>query len=126
MGEPSQLSKTEFLSVDRAGFEWVKVADRVYDSLRSYRRDHCAIFIDSDTTDDFLRSSGLQAGFLDPDESWHWTGAQARRNLKPILVCDYEDWFRWFMKCHFADICTARHVRRACALVDAPDLGWIR
>jgi len=98
LGEPSQLSKTEFLSVDRAGFEWVKVADRVYDSLRSYRRDHCAIFIDSDTTDDFLRSSGLQAGFLDPDESWHWTGAQARRNLKPILVGDYEDWFRWFMK----------------------------
>ena len=98
LGEPSQLSKTEFLPVDRAGFDWVEVADRVYDSLRSYRRDHCAIFIDSDSSDNFLRLSGLRATYLDPDESWHWTGAQARPKLKPILIGDYENWFRWYMK----------------------------
>ncbi len=99
MGEPSPLSKTRFVPASRKGVDdWVEVADCIYDSLRSYRRDHCAIFIEGESTNDFLRRSGLQAAHLDPDENWHWTGAQARPKLKPILVGDYEDWFRWYMK----------------------------
>ncbi len=75
-----------------------KLADKIYASSRSYRTDHCAIFIDPDTPDDFLRDSGLQVSFLDPDESWHWTGQSARKNLHRTLAAEYEAWFRWFMK----------------------------
>ena len=76
----------------------LRISDRIYASSRSYRNDHCAIFIDPDSTDDFLRGFSLDADLLDPDESWNWTGAKYRKKLHRILVGDYEDWFRWFMR----------------------------
>jgi len=75
-----------------------KIADLIYASSRNYRTDHCAIFIDPDSPEDFLRDSGLQTSLLVPDESWHWTGAKSRKNLHRVMVAEYEDWFRWFMK----------------------------
>ena len=56
--------KVEFLRMDEQG-SWsaMDVADRIYDSLRSYRSDRCAIFIDPDSAQDFRRESGLQADF---------------------------------------------------------------
>ncbi len=101
LAEPAPLAKTEFLTVDQRG-SWspAQVADRIYDSSRTYRKEHCAIFIDPDSVDDFLHASGLQVDFLDPDENSHWTGVQrpVHPKLKPILVGDYDEWFRWFMK----------------------------
>jgi len=75
-------SKLEFLRVDQRG-SWsaMDIADRIYDSLRSYRNDHCAIFIDQDSVQGFPRDSGLQVGFLDPEENMHWTGSQ--KQLRP-------------------------------------------
>jgi hypothetical protein len=91
----------EFLPVDQQG-SWspTDLADRIYDSSRSYRKDRCAIFINPDSADSFLRNSGLQADFLDPDENSHWTGVQrpVHPKLKRILIGDYDEWFRWFMK----------------------------
>jgi hypothetical protein len=75
-----------------------KIADKIQAGSRSYRTDHCAIFIDSDSPEDFLCDTGLQVSSLKPDESWHWTGARARKNLHRTLIGEYEDWFRWFMK----------------------------
>jgi hypothetical protein len=98
---PAPLSKVEFLPIDQRGcWRATDVADRIYDFSRSYRKDHCAIFIDSESVDGFLRESGLQADFLDPDENSHWTGVQrpVHPKLKRILVGDYDEWFRWFMK----------------------------
>jgi hypothetical protein len=76
------------------------VVDKIYDSLRSYRKDRCAIFIDSDSADEFLRESGLQADLLDPDLNAHWTGIRkkAHPKLKRMIAGDYDEWFRWFMK----------------------------
>jgi hypothetical protein len=99
--EPAPLTKTEFLPVDQQG-SWspIDLVDKIYDSSRSYRNDHCAIFIDPDSVDGFLRESGLQADLLEPDENSHWTGVQrpVHPKLKRILVGDYDEWFRWFMK----------------------------
>lgn len=99
--EPAPPTNTEFLPVDQQG-SWspTDLADRIYDSSRSYRKDRCAIFIDPDSVDSLLRNSGLQADFLDPDENSHWTGVQrpVHPKLKRILVGDYDEWFHWFMK----------------------------
>lgn len=78
------------------------VVDKIYDSLRDYRKDRCAIFIDVDYVDCFLRQSELQAESLDPTENMHWTGLQ--RQMRPkhkpsrIFVGDYDEWFLWYMK----------------------------
>ncbi len=96
-------SKLEFLPADEQG-SWsaMDFADRIYDGLRSYRNDRCAIFIDPDSAQDFLRGSGLQADFLDPGENMHWTGLQkqmrSRQKLNGVFVGDYDEWFLWFMK----------------------------
>ena len=101
--EPSMALKLEFLRVDEQG-SWsaMDVADRIYDSLRSYRNDRCAIFIDPDSAQDFLRESGLQADFLDPEENMHWTGLQKqlrpKHKVRPVFLGDYDEWFLWFMK----------------------------
>jgi hypothetical protein len=101
--EPNPRSKIEFLPEDEKG-SWnaVEIADKICDSLRSYRRDRCAIFIDQDSTDGFLRETGLQADFLDPDENMHWTGLQKqmrpKHKVRRVFVGDYDEWFRWFMK----------------------------
>jgi hypothetical protein len=67
--------------------------------MRSYRKERCAIFIDPDSAEGF-RESGLQTDFLDSDENAHLTGVQrkAHPKLKRIIVGDYDEWFRWFMK----------------------------
>jgi len=101
--EPSPLSKLEFLPVDEKG-SWnaVEVTDKIYDNLRSYRKDRCAIFIDVDSVDSFVRESGLQADYLDPEENMHWTGLQKqmrpKHKVRRVFVGDYDEWFRWFMK----------------------------
>jgi hypothetical protein len=74
------------------------MADKIQASSRNYRRDKSAVFMATDLTDIFLRDSGLEAQPLEPDENWHWTGAQHRKKLRSVLVADYEDWFRWYMK----------------------------
>ena len=92
-------SKIQFLPVNSNGSpDALNIADSIYDSLRGYRRDHCAVFIDPDSADDFLRDSGLMANVLDPEENWHWTGARHHKKMRPVFVGDYEEWFRWFMK----------------------------
>jgi hypothetical protein len=101
--EPSPLSKLEFLPVDEQG-SWsaMDLADKIYDSLRNYRRDRCAIFIDSGSVDGLIRESGLQADFLDPSENMQWSGLQKqmrpKQKLKRVFVGDYDEWFLWFMK----------------------------
>ncbi len=78
------------------------VVDKIYDNLRNYRKDRCAIFIDVDSVDRFLRQSGLQADALDPAENMHWTGLQKqlrpKQKLNRFFVGDYDEWFMWFMK----------------------------
>jgi hypothetical protein len=93
----------EFLRADEQG-SWsaMDLADKIYDSLRSYRNDRCAIFIDSNSAQDFLRESGLHADFLNPSENMHWTGLQKqlrpKQKLSGVFVGEYDDWFLWFMK----------------------------
>jgi len=78
------------------------MADRIYDSLRSYRDDRCAIFIDQDSVQGFPGDSGLQVDFLDPEENMHWTGSQKqlrpKHKLESIFVGGYDEWFLWFMR----------------------------
>ena len=98
--EPGLLSKTEFLPIQNGSWSPVDISDRIHTTSRSYRKDHCAVFIDSDSRDDFLGQSGLPASLLDPDENAHWTGLRRSKHskLKSVVVGDYDEWFRWFMK----------------------------
>jgi hypothetical protein len=96
--KPDGISRAELVQLDQQGSWALDIANRIHESLRSYRRDRCALFINSDSTYEFLRDSGLQADILKPDENWHWTGMHARRKLKSVLVADYQDWFHWFMR----------------------------
>ncbi len=98
LAAPGTLSRIEFVFPDQQASWASDVANRIYDSRRSYRNDHCAIFIDEDSTYDFLNASELQVDILSPDENWHWTGVQRHKKLKSVLVADYGEWFRWFMK----------------------------
>jgi len=87
---------------EKGSWNAVEVTDKICDSLRSYRKDHCAIFIDQDSSDDFLLETGMQADFLDPEENMHWTGLQKqmrpKHKVRRVFVGDYDEWFRWFMK----------------------------
>lgn len=98
--QPGLLSKTQFLPVTHQG-SWsaLDVADGIFQASRSYRRDHCAIFADPDSAD-VLAGSGLSTSFLNPAENQHWTGLRRPKGskLKQIVIGDYDEWFRWFMK----------------------------
>lgn len=101
--EPRTPSSLEFLPMDERG-SWsaTDVADRIYDGLRSYRKDRCAIFVDPDYAEAFLRESDLHADPLNPKENMHWTGLQRqlrpKQKLRRLFVGDYDEWFLWFMK----------------------------
>src|SRR5438552_12547319 len=85
---------------EQSSWRVLDVVDKLYDSMRSYRKERCAIFIDPDSAEGFIRESALQTDFLNPDENAHWTGVQrkAHPKLKRIITGDYDEWFRWFMK----------------------------
>jgi hypothetical protein len=99
LAAPGLLSRAEFLALQRDGtWDAEGLIDKIHGASRSYRRDHVAVLIDSDSAEDFIRKSGLQFDFLDPEANLHWTGSQRKKHLKPVLVGDYGEWFRWFMR----------------------------
>ena len=127
LAAPGLLSRAEFLALHRDGtWDSEGLIDKVHDASRSYRRDHVAVLIDSDSAEDFIRESGLQFDFLDPEANPHWTGSQRKKHLKPVLVGDYGEWFRWFMRWQrfnaFQIVVLVAPVRR---LVDDEKRGYL-
>ena len=76
-----------------------QLPDLIYESLRSYRKDRCAVFGDLNLVKSLVRS-GLDAEYLDPETNYHWSGIQRRiqRGWKRTIASDYGEWFLWYMK----------------------------
>lgn len=75
------------------------VPDLIYQSMRSYRKDCCAVFGDLDLMKSLV-GSGLDADYLDPEINYHWSGIQRRvqRGWKRTIASEYGEWFLWYMK----------------------------
>ncbi len=69
----------------------------IYQSMRSRRHDRVAVMGNEGIEP--LRPK-LDAEYLQPDCNYHWSGIQwrAQKGRKRILLGDYEDWFKWYMR----------------------------
>jgi hypothetical protein len=102
--EPSD--RIRFIPYDAEAVTPVRIADLVYDNFRSYRRDHCAIFTNSEDVKSLTSMAVLPSAPLQYTENFHWTGRDKglrKERIKRIVVGDYLDWFYWYMKWHRLD-----------------------
>ena len=95
---PPAASNIEFIRCEPGeALPVEQLALKIYQSMRSRRRDRAAVMSDGGTLE--ALEPKLEAEYLKPGRNYHWSGVQwrAQKGRKRILLGDYEDWFKWYM-----------------------------